>query len=531
MRLLIVDDDVPTVEAIQNTIDWEAIEIDRVETAYNAAQARRILKQRQTDIVICDIEMPQGSGLDLLAWVREQKLDVEFLFLTCHERFDYATSALKMDAAEYLSKPFNPKIMALSLQKTIAKIKENRRLKEGHRYGTWRMENLQQEERNFWLSRLNGVGTRNREHIRKEIEARGLIVDADAKYRLIATHITEFEMQEQDLGQELLFYILENAHSCLLCCGEENKRTIRRYGANGLWYFTAVPDETGDVLKERGRQVVAACMQGAQVKATLCIGEAVPIESLADEPAKLQALIERNVAFYTHAFTADEAISGEAESQVLELDKLEGMLQEHDKIRLLNTIKQALSNRMTLKTLSERTLYLIQQELLQAVYAHLADAGIQATRLFADEDSARLSDRACRSTVDMIRWANYLLERTFSFEDELQKSVTLVERIDTYIREHYRENIGRNEIAAAFYLSPEYLAKLYKKKTAKSLKDAIWQHRMEQAKLLLRDPTVRIGDVAGAVGIDNFSYFTTVFKKEIGQTPQEYRRENSKHNV
>ncbi len=525
MRLLIVDDDMPAVEAIRRAIDWDTLGIETVETAYSAAQARRVLRRGQTDIVISDIEMPQGSGLDLLSWVRAQGLDVEFLFLTCHERFDYAKSALKLEAAEYLTKPFNAKLTALSLQKTAEKIREKRRLREGRRYGEWRLENPRQEERNFWLSLFSGVALRDREPIRREIEARGLDVDADARYRLVATRVMEFEPQARELGWELLYYILENTHGRLLTGREENGRAVRRPGAGGLWFFTAVEDAPDGDLRARCENVIAACEEAARVKATCCIGDAVSIEALADRPAALQALIERSVAFYGQAFLEGEAVAAGAETQVLETGRLEEMLLNHDKVRLLNAVKRALASRTALKTLSERTLFLIQQELLQAVYAHLMQAGLQAASLFSDEDSVRLADAACRSGVDMIRWANYLLERAFAHEDEARRAGGLVERIHAFIREHYREDIGRNEIAAAFYLSPEYLAKLYKKKTSKSLGDAIREQRVEQAKRLLRDPGVRIGDVAGAVGIDNFSYFTTLFKKEAGVTPQEYRRD------
>ena len=78
MRLLIVDDDIPTVEAIRRSIDWNTFAIDTVEVAYSVAQAKRILQNGQTDIVISDIEMPQGSGLDLLKWVRANGIVAEF---------------------------------------------------------------------------------------------------------------------------------------------------------------------------------------------------------------------------------------------------------------------------------------------------------------------------------------------------------------------------------------------------------------------------------------------------------------------
>ncbi len=524
MRLLIVDDDMPTVDAILNAIDWKAIGIDAVDTAYSAAQARRILRRGQTDIIISDIEMPQSTGLNLLSWVRTQELDVEVLFLTCHESFDYAKSALKLDAAEYILKPFNARLMSLSLQKTIAKIKEKRRLQENSRYGQWRQENPLQEELNFWLSLFSGVALKSREQIRNEIEARSLPVNADATYRLVATRVIDYETPSKELGQSLLFFVLESAHSQHLCQSTQNSRAVHRRGINELWFFTAVEDQPDEELRSRCRQLIDACAETAKVKATCCIGDAMPIEALSDQPTALQALIEQSVAYYGQAFTQSEAVSARQESPILLVGDLQSMLHDRQKVKLLNTLKTAMADRTALKTLSERTLYLLQQEFLQAVYAHLAEAGVQATRLFADEDSVRLSDQASRSPMDMLRWANYLLERTFKFEDDLRKAGSLVERVQAYIREHYHEDIGRNEIAAEFHLSPEYLAKLYKRKTDQALKDAVWDQRIEQAKRLLRDPDARISDVAGAVGIDNLSYFTTVFKKRIGITPQEYHK-------
>lgn len=524
MRLLIVDDDMPTVEAIRQSIDWRAIEIDDVDKAYSAAQARKVLRRGQTDIVICDIEMPQSTGLNLLSWVRVQELDVEFLFLTCHENFDYAQNALQLDAAEYILKPLNARLMSLSLQKTIAKIKEKRRLMESRRYGEWRQENPLQEELNFWLSLFSGITLRSREQIRKEIEARNLPVDADMQYSLVVTRVMDYEIPSKELGQSLLLYILESTHSRLLCGHDENSRVVHRRGINELWYFTAVGNLPGDELRNRSQQVIDSCTDATRIRITCCIGDPMPIEALADQLTTLQALIERSVAFYGQVFIQSDAVSTCPESQILEIGSLRDMLRNRQKVKLLNTIKTALADRTAMKTLSERTLYLLQQEFLQAVYAHLSEAGMQATRLFADEDSVRLNDQACRSSLDMLRWANYLLERTFQSEDDLYKAGSLVERVQAYIREHYHEDISRNEIAAEFHLSPEYLAKLYKRKTDQALKDAVWDQRIEQAKRLLREPDARVSDVAGAVGIDNLSYFTTVFKKRIGITPQEYHK-------
>lgn len=82
MHILVVDDDIPTVEVIRTSLHWDLLGIDRVETAYDYTEAQNKICASQPDIILCDIEMPRGSGLDLLRWLREEKRDCEFVFLT-----------------------------------------------------------------------------------------------------------------------------------------------------------------------------------------------------------------------------------------------------------------------------------------------------------------------------------------------------------------------------------------------------------------------------------------------------------------
>ena len=89
MNVLIVDDDMATVDVICKSVNWSALHIDKVMTAYNIEKAKEILADTPADIVVCDIEMPMGNGTELLKWVRENDMSSEFLFLTCHTEFQY----------------------------------------------------------------------------------------------------------------------------------------------------------------------------------------------------------------------------------------------------------------------------------------------------------------------------------------------------------------------------------------------------------------------------------------------------------
>ena len=92
MEVVVIDDDISTVDVIVANVDWDKFHIDKVHTAYNITGAKKIFKENDISIAVCDIEMPMGSGLDLIKWVREEKIDAEFIFLTSHEKFDYARS-------------------------------------------------------------------------------------------------------------------------------------------------------------------------------------------------------------------------------------------------------------------------------------------------------------------------------------------------------------------------------------------------------------------------------------------------------
>ena len=89
MNVLIVDDDMATVDVICKSVNWSALHIDKVMTAYNIEKAKEMLADIPADIVVCDIEMPMGNGTELLKWVRENDMSSEFLFLTCHTEFQF----------------------------------------------------------------------------------------------------------------------------------------------------------------------------------------------------------------------------------------------------------------------------------------------------------------------------------------------------------------------------------------------------------------------------------------------------------
>jgi two-component system response regulator YesN len=92
-----------------------------------------------------------------------------------------------------------------------------------------------------------------------------------------------------------------------------------------------------------------------------------------------------------------------------------------------------------------------------------------------------------------------------------------------FIRENYSRPITLEETARSVYLSPYYLSHTFKDELGITFIEYLTRVRMEEAKTLLTDKNLSMQGIAERVGYDDASYFSKVFKKKIGVTPNKYR--------
>lgn len=106
----------------------------------------------------------------------------------------------------------------------------------------------------------------------------------------------------------------------------------------------------------------------------------------------------------------------------------------------------------------------------------------------------------------------------------LRKEHSVIDLILNYIHQHYAEDITRTTLSDLVYLNPDYMARLFKKQTQKSIVNYITEYRIEKAKELLNSPDIPVATVASKVGYGNYSYFSKLFKDVTSYTPNEYRK-------
>ena len=113
--VLLVDDEIYALYGIESMIDWAGHSFANPILATSMKQAIAAIQRTNIDVLICDIQMPNGSGLDLLSWINDNSPDIVTVFLTFYARFDYAKTALSLGAFDYLLKPVSEEDLSTSL--------------------------------------------------------------------------------------------------------------------------------------------------------------------------------------------------------------------------------------------------------------------------------------------------------------------------------------------------------------------------------------------------------------------------------
>src|SRR5436309_1489005 len=104
-KLLIVDDDRFIREGLSDLIDWAELGVDIVGSAEGGHEAIKIMEERRPDILITDIQMPQGDGLELIAFIRAHNWNTQIIVLSGYNDYEYVRKAMKYQVEDYLLKP------------------------------------------------------------------------------------------------------------------------------------------------------------------------------------------------------------------------------------------------------------------------------------------------------------------------------------------------------------------------------------------------------------------------------------------
>lgn len=398
MNILFIDDEVATINILKKHFNWDNLQADHVMYCYNAKSARKIVTENAIDIVICDIEMPQESGLHFLFWLKEEYPYIERIILTAYPDFNYANKAIDIGVYRYLLKPVSFDELSRTIRDAANNVRKQKKEKMVKFYTDLIGENI----------------LPFRQNIDYAIRNRGLQGIPLEPLTILQMHFKGDCHMEQHAGNYL--FAIENVAAELF---PEDIIFVN----NGHELFWIVRKQWTD------SEAVEKC--------------GYFLESIRPY------LRFRKFIVY--------------------------------------------SNNVQLTELSERT---------------------NALRSVTEEDIS-----PAREIVNISEMNN----EHASFGSEEDPAGEAIFKVKQYISNHLEENISRQELENLVHLNVDYLNRIFKSVTGYTLMQYVQYYRILASKrLMMEKRTVSIADIAVEVGFDTPSYFSKIFKKWVGMTPQEY---------
>ena len=515
MKLLIVDDQLATLTGLTQGIDWKSVGFTEIDTAQNAMEARISFAKGIPDVMLCDIEMPVETGIDLCTWVRAQEYRTKILFLTCHSDFTYAQEAIRLGVSDYIVQPAPYHRIREKVEKTIREIA----MESSH-------------------SRMADLG--------KTYTSRQTEIHAAMLRDLLTGTIDAATLQElpdfPDFSRDSYLVLIQLV---------QQTEKMRDWNENTL--MTALRNTIQDTFEKKTYSSVVTFMDHhIYALAVRKINGVLDRNELVSRLHYLESMFDMympcSLAFYVHSFSSARE-PGSVWADLLRIQTTnvtgkKGVYAEQNANDKDSQYKEQFYRWNLILTNSGAEAY--EKDALSILHSY-ADAGLlnntvllafhrDFTRLMLSvrdtvdtdsifEQASLLYTEAMHSQKAMEEMLHVFCE-AYASQNDGDNSSSVALTIQNYIQEHLSDNIRKEDLAELMHLNEDYLTRIFKKETGMSIKAYIIQQKMNAARELLQTTSLSVSSVAIQLGYTNFSHFSASYKKEFGITPAEEKEKN-----
>lgn len=526
---LLVDDEVHAVRGLQAGVQWERLNVGSVYTAHSLKQAQEVFRSQSVHLMVCDIEMPQGSGLELAAWVKEHYPDTETIFLTCHSDFQFAKQAIQLDSFDYLLKPVDyselESVICRAFDK-MAKARELRSFEETHHHYRQLWESHQPVVAElFWQDLIHRKIPSNQEALCGHLRKAGLTYSENTRFLTIYTRVQRWHKELSERDQRIMEYALRNV---LQEAMETTPGAAVIPAANGS-FLTVIPLElpvNEAETRENCDAFIRNCNQYLFCDISCYVGDRVPLYELAGMLRSLQQLDENNVTQINRTFILSESKKNGSRLDPAPLAGWAEWMKQGARDKLSEQVSKYLESWKAFDgSVDAQALHAFYQDFLQMIFFVLQSKGLQANQVFAQNLLTDKPESVLRSLASLQEWVRYVIEVAMNHIHAIEENLSVVDKVKRFIADQIgQQDLSREDIARHVYLNPDYLSRIFKKETGMSLSDFLQQSRIDYAKELLANTGQSVSDIAVTSGYSNLSYFSTIFKKATGVNPVDYRK-------
>lgn len=520
-NLLLVDDEELTLEGMYGNIDWQAMGFDEVFRELSAEGALKRAQTARIDVIVSDIYLGGMDGLEMCRRLLKRWPYAKVIILSGYKDFEFARQAIDLNAVCYLVKPFLYEELSQVVKEALdafqKELEQRRIVEETRKQMRGMRQQLTEQLINDWAVR----GILTREQLPEQAALCGVALTEESRCLPLGVFC---EQPPESGADALLFRLSLGEMAQQMLTGE---MTLLRYTESPqlMLLLLLFP---GDAPAQKYRTYLPGKLETYSMAVKQTLGRSIALlpgtpQRAADvhhEWLRLKALLRREMPLHSGIIIDTEA---EMQLPALEMQpSLEELVlqEEWEKARaridlLFAQLKTQLNGRLLL-------------EGIHAVWS-------------------ALSADAVRNGLSLTQWTEYASELLNGWKttqpetlhqcclrvfDRYREQVTrqrhnhrmeLMHQVEDYIAAHLQEELTCAGIAEQFHYHPNYLSRILKACSGKTLNEFIVKVRMNQASRLL-EQGYRVSDVAVMVGCDNFSHFSRLFRKVHGESPSQYRQ-------
>ncbi|MGZ7442050.1 response regulator transcription factor [Paenibacillus sp. TH7-28] len=560
MRALIVDDEARVRKAVRLLVDWEKHGIREITEAGGGNEAIGIIQSFGPQLVIMDMMMESGHGLELMAWVREHAGNIKFIVVSGHDDFDFVRSAVRHGGIDYILKPIEPEAINAAVAKAVEQWRREERERLEQQQKSIRLNEFKPVYDEKLLSSLiddPGSADVSLRRLRRE----GVIPEEPGLCRLLLARIDAGDASlQQRFGhnRELLHFALVNICNefllpsrsgiafkhgrapqeiLLLVWGDLERAAERAAQINQGLHRTLERrlhfglGSAGELPLSLPRQYAeaAAALQRRnllepdryihELNAGKADGHAMVMDgrgTAADAPAAAAAAAAGVYPSLTFVKVQEDwklAVRSADPGQISAASR-----KWIDELCRLGTVTPEMLAAWTSDILSFRS------GMIRETLGDKTESVLTELKRDDAEHAPPSGDSYTFSRYVWSDWAEHVMSRLAEVLSRQQaRDKSTFADIVKYIEQNYQSDLSLQDIASRFYVSREYVSRKFKQDYGINFSDYLGKYRIDKAKLLMLNPHLKLQDIAEMVGFHDVKYFSKVFKKQVGLSPREYR--------
>lgn len=486
LNVLVVDDETPICDWLVYCIQKASPDY-RVVAAFNGEDALAKVLEFKPDLVLTDIRMPGMDGLELMRQTLEVLPLTTFAILTNYAEFGYAKQAISLGAREYFLKS---ELRATDIEKLMKAVLNAKTVKRSEKvddvfqsgcidlYNFYRNQEVPGFADQFW------------EHhgMQKHVPYQLLCIPGGSRpeeWRELAVTAERFQAVS---GNEA--------------------------------YLAAACEKGCDYIVVQTKWDLGSCV--SRVAAALSHRGFIGISSVIPDRADFARGLQESTCAQMTGFFAMDA------SPVCfsDIRKRPGL----DRNSLLH-------KRDSIIRLIQKRNYLEAEEQARLWFSQMSVPGSADVRWSVDtcrrmvlsiEEQYYQETKCPPSEMTVPKTAAECLDRCLELFAHMEQSYSgryspSIAAAIEYVHSHYQEQIAMTDVARQVYRSPEYFSRQFKEETGENFNTYLTQYRLDRAQEMLDRTDLRISEIAERVGYTTPGYFSRLYKKYKGITPEHAR--------